>query len=408
MSWFRPRILDRSEPLAGEPRGSETVLERDTAIVAGQRSLQSRVNQTLALVLFGGLGVGMLTWYYAHALARSGSAKREAEFKAQSRAEGDTTLPPLSWPAPRAPRVSTAPVPSKAPTTESTSVLGPAPTGFLSTSASTGARSQSSSTRPTRSASGGQHMKSPSDSRREFSGAVFTRPTAAVPGAADRIALATAGATAANARGGSPLDARLVTTTRATTFASMLPTQRLLLPKGSFLDCTLETAIDSTLPGLTTCMTAVDTFSADGRVVLMERGTQLIGETQGDASQGVSRLFVLWTEARTPSGVIVPLDSPGTDELGRSGLAGQTRRHFWERFGAAILVSVIDGAVQTGFSGRDGAVVFNPSSTRDVGTEVLKSTVNIPPTITKSHGDRIEILVARDLDFRSVYALQPR
>jgi type IV secretion system protein VirB10 len=85
-------------------------------------------------------------------------------------------------------------------------------------------------------------------------------------------------------------------------------------------------------------------------------------------------------------------------------------RHFWERFGAAILVSVIDGAVQAAAQGTgsgDDTVVISPSTSRDVMTEVLRSTINIRPTVTKQNGDRIAVLVARDLDFRSVYELHP-
>jgi len=191
--------------------------------------------------------------------------------------------------------------------------------------------------------------------------------------------------------------------------AQVLPTERLLLPKGAFIDCTLETAIDSTLPGMTTCITATDTFSVDGKVVLLERGTKLVGETRGEVQQGSARVFVLWTEARTPTGVVVPLASPGTDELGRAGLAGQVDRHFWQRFGAAILISVINGALQAAVqsSSNNGTVIVNPSASQDVMTEVLKSTVNIPPTVTKQNGDRIQVFVARDLDFRSVYELRP-
>jgi type IV secretion system protein VirB10 len=118
---------------------------------------------------------------------------------------------------------------------------------------------------------------------------------------------------------------------------------------------------------------------------------------------------VLWSEARTPTGVVIPLASPGTDELGRSGLAGQVNRHFFQRFGAAILISMIDGAVQGAVqSSGNGTVIYNPSAAEDIMTEVLKSTVNIPPTVTKAQGDRIQVLVARDLDFRTVYELRTR
>jgi type IV secretion system protein VirB10 len=193
--------------------------------------------------------------------------------------------------------------------------------------------------------------------------------------------------------------------------AHFLSQRQFLLPKGAFIDCTLETAIDSSLPGMTTCITATDTFSADGDVVLLERGTKLVGETRGLVQQGSARIFVLWSEARTPTGVVVPLDSPGTDALGRAGLSGEVDRHFWDRFGAAILISTLDGLTQSVVqsTAHPGAtVVLNPSASEGLVTEALKGTVNIAPTITKRNGDRIQVLVARDVDFRSVYELRSR
>src|SRR4029077_15895816 len=231
------------------------------------------------------------------------------------------------------------------------------------------------------------------------------KDTSSAPSAEPRAAAADeSGATP----GDSALTALLPPSVTTAARARVLPAERLLLPKGAFIDCTLETAIDSTLPGMTTCVTATDTLGVDGSAVLIERGSKLVGETRGEARQGQSRLFVLWTEARTPTGVVVPLASPGTDELGRSGLPGEVSRHFFQRFGAAILISVIDGAVQGAVASqsRGGAVIYNPSASQDVMTEVLKSTVNIAPTIRKAQGDRIQVLVARDLDFRSVYELK--
>jgi type IV secretion system protein VirB10 len=147
----------------------------------------------------------------------------------------------------------------------------------------------------------------------------------------------------------------------------------------------------------------------DGKVVLLERGTKLVGETRGQVQQGSARLFVLWTEARTPAGVIVPLDSPGADELGRAGLSGIVERHFWQRFGAALLITTIDAGVQAAVQSSNrgsGTVIYNPSATQDVTTEVLKNTLSIAPTVRKDNGDRIQILVARDIDFTGVYELR--
>ncbi|MGC8521685.1 MAG: TrbI/VirB10 family protein [Steroidobacteraceae bacterium] len=243
---------------------------------------------------------------------------------------------------------------------------------------------------------------------RQLSGEVFI----GAPESAGQPAAGTAGrpgirlGARRSARGS--LRALLRPSVMAATRAQLLPQRRLLLAKGTAIDCTLETAIDSTLPGMTTCITATDTFSADGAVVLLARGTQLIGQTRGQVRQGMARVFVIWTQARTPSGVVVRLDSPGTDSLGRSGLAGRVDEHFWERFGAALLVSTLTGVVESRVQSSGGTLIIDPTASEDVLTQTLRAAQDIAPTIEIPNGQRIEVLVARDVDFTPVYELLPR
>ena len=403
--------------------------ERGVPSVNRARSLQSRVSSLLALGLMMALGVGLLTWYYSRALSRPQRALQSARALARERAQGEMALPPLgpiSQPLARPASPSVASADAATRPTALQALLGPAPPWPA------GGAPVPGPTVPSAAAS----APGPRAIDRRLTGPVFARasgdmgePGGQVSGGGDAEFTSAAGTTgppaqfagvslirsgqaqeaSASGAGSDELASLLRPEVTTPVAARVLPTRRLLLPKGAFIDCTLETAIDSTLPGMTTCITATDTFSADGTVVLLERGTKLVGETRGEVEQGQARIFVLWTEARTPSGVIVPLDSPGTDALGRSGLAGRVERHFWERFGASILVSVIDGAVQAGVqsTSNGGTVIVSPSGTQEVMTDVLKSTVNIPPTVVVDQGTRIQVLVARDVDFRSVYRLEP-
>jgi type IV secretion system protein VirB10 len=401
MSVFdRFRRGEGDQPTPSSPHTNDADIEsvegeRGVSAVQRPPSLQSRLSNILALGLMGTLGVGLLGWYYAHNLGTRSNAHLAARSAVKEKAKGDINLRPLGRVDP--------PVNASPPQGYTLQeILGvppePPPTTPQAWSLSSGAPHPTS---PPEVAA-----KTPREllMERQLAGPAFSASTVRVAGLTEDVGAH--GATE-NATGGD-LDKLLRPRNTPAVNAQMLPTRRLLLPKGAFIDCTLETAIDSTLAGMTTCIMATDTFSADGSVVLMERGTKLVGETRGQVQQGSTRVFVLWTEARTPAGVIVPLSSPGTDELGRSGLPGQVNRHFLERFGAAILISVIDGAVQAKVqSSGSGTVIYNPSTSTDVITEVLKSTVNIPPTVVKPQGDRIQVFVARDLDFRSVYELRP-
>jgi len=390
---------------AGAPEEStsgpdKVVGERGIASVNQARSLQSRVSNLLAMGLMSTLGLGLLGWYYMHTFSHQTEVKRQAQAASRNQAAGEMALPSLGHIDPPAPAVA--------------QVLGPPPALPAGLPGQTDPASSAAMPPPGTPAQPAVKPAWMLVMERRLGGPVSEGPgvqkdTSSAPAAAESTTGTPGSAPGASAAADSPLAGLLRPTATPTTRAEVLPAQRLLLPKGAFIDCTLETAIDSTLPGMTTCITATDTFGVDGSTVLIERGSKLVGETRGQVAQGQSRLFVLWTEARTPTGVIVPLASPGTDELGRSGLSGDVNRHFFQRFGAAILISVISGVVQAA-SSRDsgGTVIYNPSTSTDVLTEVLRGTVSIPPTITKNQGDRIQVFVARDLDFRSVYELKTR
>lgn len=193
--------------------------------------------------------------------------------------------------------------------------------------------------------------------------------------------------------------------------AAMSPDPSLTMSKGTILTCALETALDSTVPGMTKCYLTEDVYSADSRTVLAERGSVLTGQYESSSlKSGMSRIFLLWTDLQTIHGVHIRLDSPATDALGRSGVAGSINNHFWQRFGAGLLLSVVDDVTASFVNRNSSTQSVQFSNTADSGQKAaqiaLSHSVDIPPTLTKDQGGIVKVFVARDLYFGNVYGFR--
>ena len=407
-----------------DERRQNALGERGEAAVSAASPVHSRVRSVVATGLFVGLTTAFIL---AYALSASGKRQAPVRRPVAAAVESESAAPPLGIVAPAPVSQSAAPPVEhdESPSVVSSLAGSPPPLpSDLGVGSAAGLRVDTPGLASVSSNGPGGAQQPPvaqtpaplTPTERALSSPVLIEPHTATTGptmgggAVESGDGSRAGFDTRRGPGGASgaLAASLQPTTTPAVRARVLPTRRWLLPKGAFVDCTLETAIDSTLAGFTTCVTAVDILSADGTVVLLERGTKLVGEARADAKPGQSRVFVLWNEARTPTGVVAELGSPGTDSVGRTGVEGAVDTHFSERFGAAILISLIDGAVQAAVSRSQsgGAVVVNPQTSTAILTEILRQTIAIPPTINVPQGTRLQVLVARDVDFRDVYELQ--
>lgn len=372
------------DELPGEERGMPSVNE--TGPSNAKRGL---IVIVILLILCAAFGIGY--WKYKKNAAKASDATAQKTLQLSSAVPARTFQEPATPPAPQA-----APaLPGAAPVVPAPNGAAPIGVAPALPSASGGAGSAANAKpAPTLDKSGSTLM---AVSGKTNAGSGDGAPAGPNAGSGGDV-------------GGSGSMAEMLTSTRTGMHkAGMLGNRNFILAKGSFIDCALQTRLDSTVPGMTACVITRTIYSDNGKVVLIERGSTVTGEYKANMRQGMARIFVLWSRIKTPNGVIIPLDSPGTDQLGGGGVPGYVDNHFWQRFGGALMLSLVDdvasGLNNSGGSGGNSQFNFNSTgdATQNMAAEALKNTINIPPTLYKNQGEQVGIYVARDLDFSSVY-----
>lgn len=179
-------------------------------------------------------------------------------------------------------------------------------------------------------------------------------------------------------------------------------------------DCFSTVRINSEVPGQITCILAADVYGVNKKMVLLPRGTKIVGKQEGSLPLGQERLFALSARAETPDHVLINLDSPFTSELGEPGIDGHVDARFMKRLLPGLAFALLD-SISVGISNKGGSgsgsgttVVLGNSAnaTRDTAGKVLEEYKNIPPVLTREQGARLSIIAAQDLDLTNAYRLR--
>lgn len=182
---------------------------------------------------------------------------------------------------------------------------------------------------------------------------------------------------------------------RATTMSNPATT----VTQGTLIPAVLETAIDTDVPGYVRAVVSQDVKSFDGKNVLVPRSSRLIGQYQSGLQAGQKRAYVIWTRVIRPDGVSVNLASPGVGFDGKTGVPGDVDSRFFQRFGSAMLLSVIGGLSAIGSGGVAPLVLGGGQS---AASTAVQQDGQIGPVVRVRAGEPIRVFTARDLDFSGV------
>ncbi|MEO7826446.1 MAG: TrbI/VirB10 family protein, partial [Allosphingosinicella sp.] len=170
--------------------------------------------------------------------------------------------------------------------------------------------------------------------------------------------------------------------------------------QGTLIPAVLETALDSTRPGLARAIVSRDVRGFDGSRILIPRGSRLIGEYRSEVAPGQRRALVNWIRLIRPDGVTIAIGSPASDTFGRAGIKAKVNSHFFERFAGAILQSAFDIGAGLASRAGNGTTVILPTGGLQGTTQIIQPT-QVTPTLKVKAGTSISIFAARDLDFSS-------
>ncbi|MBQ9564432.1 MAG: TrbI/VirB10 family protein [Synergistaceae bacterium] len=196
----------------------------------------------------------------------------------------------------------------------------------------------------------------------------------------------------------------------------VFPVSAYELKAGSILPCVLISGLNSDLPGNLIGQVSENVWdTATGRLLLIPRGSRLIGTYDHQINYGQNRALVIWSRIIFPDGSSLLLDNlQGADQAGYSGFKQRVDRHWGNLITSALLVSLMGAGVELATNNNKNNNNNSNNSRKSAGdilservataiaeamTQIITKGINRQPTILIKPGYRFSILVQHDIVF---------
>jgi len=197
-----------------------------------------------------------------------------------------------------------------------------------------------------------------------------------------------------------------------------------VLTADRYIPAVLENTINSQLPGRAIAVVERPVFGESDRLVLIPAGSRVIGQYRAAGRYGQARLDIAWNRILRPDGGVINLAADSADVMGRQGVPGDLDSRLAEKYGSALLTSVIGagadwalannstavtsplGGTTTVQSGRTLAANRLGNDTDRLAQHMVEDTVDIRPVLTVPQGTRLVIIPSEDIWLRDPDHLQ--
>jgi type IV secretory pathway VirB10-like protein len=144
-------------------------------------------------------------------------------------------------------------------------------------------------------------------------------------------------------------------------------------------------------------------YSHDNQVLLIPKGTRILGEASRVSANGQRRLAIVFHRMIMPDGYSKNMTpTQALDQQGEAGLTGRVNTHWAKVLGSAVLVGALGGLSNIGGYGNGG---FNTIDEMRIGVtqssgqsamRILDRGLNVLPSVEVIEGSRVKILVKED------------